>query len=72
MNITFTPQPIPELTLQYHQLWITVDTDKATWEAKLNAACNGPEGARPKIGRVYPANSGKIWRPIGGGVTASW
>ncbi|EKN5913141.1 TPA: hypothetical protein RM800_004338 [Yersinia enterocolitica] len=75
MNITFTPQPIPELalasgalgfatgtplqlTLQHHQLWITVVIDEATREAQCEASQH-----RPDLGADWVRENGEV---IGG------
>ncbi|MCB5298767.1 hypothetical protein LH410_12910 [Yersinia intermedia] len=44
-----------QLTLQYHQLWITVDTDEATWEALREASQD-----RPDLGADWVRENGEV------------
>nr|WP_260655059.1 hypothetical protein [Yersinia intermedia] len=44
-----------QLTLQYHQLWITVDTYEATWEALREASQD-----RPDLGADGVRQSGEL------------
>ncbi|CDG48323.1 hypothetical protein [Serratia symbiotica] len=70
MNITFTPEPIPELTLAElgfipgapfqltlwpDGLWITPVTDEATWEALCEASQH-----RPDLGADWVRENGEL------------